>query len=235
MHTQKINYLHGDTHCEGFMAYGDEKKRPLVLVVHDWTGRNAHAENKAQLMTQWGYVGFAVDMYGEGRNGQNTDEKRSLMEPLMSDRNIIRQRLTAAITAAKKFPFVEAEKIAIIGFCFGGLCALELARSGDSILGAVSVHGLLHQDSKLQSKPISAKILALHGYDDPMVPPDQIINFAHEMTACKADWQCHLYGNTMHAFTNPLANDKNFGTVYNPVADKRAFDTISHFLKEIFE
>jgi len=234
MRTRKITYPHGNTTCEGVLAFQDENKRPLVLIVHDWTGRNELAEKKAQLMAQWGYIGFAVDMYGEGKTGQTTDEKRSLMSPLTSDRNIIRQRLESAISAAKDIPFVDAQKVAIIGFCFGGLCALELARSGNSILGTVSVHGLLHKDDKLPNVHISSKILVLHGYDDPMVPLEQVTDFANEMKTCNADWQCHMYGNTMHAFTNPLANDKNFGTVYNPVAEKRAFETISTFLREIF-
>lgn len=236
MLTRHLTYQDGNTPCEGFLAQQDDQKRPAVLVVHDWTGRNAFAEKKAELLAQWGYVGLAVDMYGHGQSGSTNEEKTALMAPLMSDRTLIRQRLLAAISALQKIPSVDSDKIAVIGFCFGGLCALELARSEHSILGAVSVHGLLDKDKQLSTtNPIKAKILALHGYDDPMVTPESVQHFAHEMTEHKADWQVHLYGNTVHAFTNPLANDKNFGTVYSPVADKRAFVSIKNFLSEIFE
>ncbi len=235
--TEQWAYQDNNTRCDGLVSYQREQKAklPAILVVHDWTGRNAFAENKIQQLAALGYVGLAVDMYGEGRTGQNNEEKSALIAPLMSNRPHLRERIHSALDAARKIDHVDPHKIAVMGFCFGGLCALELARSGAHIRGAISVHGLLHKDDALKSGVIHAKILALHGYDDPMVKPEQLIEFSNEMTTANADWQMHVYGNTVHAFTNPLANDKNFGTVYNPVADKRSWIAITNFLREIFE
>lgn len=235
--TQPWNYEDNGTSCHGLISAKRDSnhKLPAVLVVHDWTGRNAFAQNKIQQLAELGYIGLAVDMYGEARTGQTNEEKSALMAPLMSHRSHLRQRIHSALDAARKLDNVNPHKIAVMGFCFGGLCALELARSGAHIVGSISVHGLLHADLKLKSGVVHARILALHGYDDPMVTHSQLIDFSNEMTALKADWQVHIYGNTLHAFTNPLANDKNFGTVYNPVADKRSWIAITNFLREIFE
>jgi dienelactone hydrolase len=130
-------------------------------------------------------------------------------------------------------PWVDDSRIAAIGFCFGGLCSLDLARAGADLKGVVSFHGLLGALDD-NSHPIKAKILALHGHDDPMVPVEQVIAFEKEMTKAGADWQLHTFGNTQHAFTNPLANNPDFGTVYQPEADKRSWILMENFLAEIF-
>ncbi len=229
-----INYTIDDQNFQGFLALPKsvEKKLPVVLVVHDWSGRNTFAENKARALADLGYIGFAVDMYGEGKIGSTTEEKQALIQPLVSNRALLLKRLLHAVETVKKQPEVDANKIAIIGFCFGGLCALDLARSGEKIAGAISFHGLLHGNG-LAEKIIQAKVLVLHGYDDPMVPPAQVMAFADEMTRAKADWQIVMYGHTKHAFTNPQANDANFGTVYEAKADARSWVAMRDFLEEI--
>ena len=118
-------------------------------------------------------------------------------------------------------------------FCFGGLCTLDMARAGLDLKAAVSYHGLLDAPD-LPKNPIKADVLICHGYDDPMVPPATVVALADELTVAGADWQIHAYGGTVHAFTNPAANDPGFGTVYNPVADKRATQSIQNFFDEIF-
>jgi len=132
----------------------------------------------------------------------------------------------------KKLPEVNPQRIAAMGYCFGGLCALDLARTGVDIKAVISFHGLLNK-AEQPSKPITAKILVLHGYDDPMVPPEQVIKFAAEMTALKVDWQVHMYGLTTHSFTNPLANDHTLGLQYNQIADNRSWISMVVFLKEL--
>lgn len=156
------------------------------------------------------------------------------MEPLMQDRQLLRERLLGSLQAASALNAVDGKKIAAIGFCFGGLCVLDLARSGADIKGVVSCHGLLGAPEIPCPKTLSSKVLALHGYDDPMVKPEAVNQFAQEMTEFKADWQIHMYGNTLHAFTNPLANDPAFGTVYNKVADERSWVATQNFLGELF-
>ncbi|OGO93561.1 MAG: hypothetical protein A3F10_05930 [Coxiella sp. RIFCSPHIGHO2_12_FULL_42_15] len=236
MTTEIHVYSDAATPLQGYLSYENAKSpKPAVLICPDWTGRNAFADQQANAFAKRGYVGFAIDIYGNGQQGKDNDEKSALMQPFMKNRAMLRQRLLAAFNSVKELDVVDSKRIAIIGFCFGGLCALDLARSGADIKGAVSFHGLLHRPSNLPNETITTKVLALHGYDDPMVTPADVNAFAEEMTTAQVDWQVHLYGNTKHAFTNPLANDPTFGTVYNEVAANRSFYTMHHFLQEIFQ
>ena len=201
----------------------------------DWTGCNDFTCQKAQQMVEMGYIGFAIDMYGEGKLGKNNEEKSALIQPMIDDRQLLIKRITAAYQQLQKQPEVIVNKIAAMGFCFGGLCVIDLARSGADVLGVVSFHGLLFPlPDTIKQNTIQAKLLILHGYEDPMVPPDSVIAFTNEMTQTQVDWQLHMYGKTMHAFTNPLANDKNFGTVYSQVAERRALQSMVNFLDELF-
>lgn len=236
MHTEEVSYQHGDVTLRGFVAFNalTSAPRPLVMVMPDWSGRNVFACEKAKMLASLGYIGFAVDMYGQGKLGETTEQKTALMQPLMMDRALMRARLLAHLEKARKLPFVDPQKIAAIGFCFGGLCVLDLARSGADLLGVVSFHGLLTAAEHLETYPISAKVLALHGYDDPMVTPGDVNGFCREMTDSGADWQVHMYGHTQHAFTNPQAHDKVMGTIYNPVAEARSLQAMDGFLLEIF-
>ena len=236
MHTSNYIYHHGEQELHGFLAYDDrnDEPRPAVLIAPDWSGRGEFACNKAKLLAESGYLAFALDLYGQGRVGVTTDEKKALMEPFIHDRLMLSERLRAAYDAVVAMPEVDNDKIAIIGFCFGGLCALDLARSGLEIKGAVSFHGLLSRPEGQQSSSIHAKVLVLHGYDDPMVKPDAVNVFCQEMTEMKADWQVHMYGDVQHAFTNPDAHDNHAGLMYDAVAAKRSWQAMSHFLQEIF-
>lgn len=236
MHASNYIYHHGEQELHGYLAYDDkvEKRRPAVLVVHDWSGRNEFACKKAEMLAKMGYVGFAIDMYGQGRTGKTIDEKKALMQPLTNDRRLLRERIRAALDALMTMDEVDHHRIAAIGFCFGGLCVLDLARSGAEIAGVVSFHGLLEKPKDLANQSIKAKVLALHGYNDPMTPPAIVNNFCQEMTESDVDWQMHMYGNVQHAFTNPEAHDKNLGLIYNVLAERRSLQSMSNFLQEIF-
>jgi dienelactone hydrolase len=231
-----ITYNSHTSEHHGYLAYDPaiNTPRPAILIAPDWSGLNEFAKEKAQQLAQMGYVAFALDMYGAGKVGLSNDEKAELMQPLIQDRTLLLARMQAALSTVSEMATVDNQKIAAIGFCFGGLCALDLARSGAEIKGVVSFHGLLNAPESLPTSPIKAKVLALHGYADPMVPPEQINQFANEMTRAQADWQIHMYGNTQHAFTNPAANDTQLGTVYNARAEQRAWLTTQNFLQEIF-
>jgi len=219
----------------GQMAYKKtNQKIPAVLVAHAWGGRDEFACKKAQMLAELGYLGFALDMYGEAKTGLNAEENSKLMGPLMADRELLKNRILAAFEKVKTLPMVDPTKIGAIGFCFGGLCVLDLARSGADLKGVVSFHGLLNKPKIPTKNPIKAKILTLHGHDDPMVSPAATQDFMNEMTQALADWQIHIYGNTMHAFTNPQANDKSFGTVYDKKADQRSFQSMKSFFEEVF-
>ncbi|PCJ35581.1 MAG: hypothetical protein COA75_09970 [Cellvibrionales bacterium] len=129
----------------------------------------------------------------------------------------------------------DTAKMASMGYCFGGLCSLDLARTSSSILGAVSFHGLFLAPGNTEGKKITAKVLCLHGNDDPMVPVDSVIALDKELTAAGADWQVHAYGNTLHAFTNPAAASPEMGMAYNAMADRRSWASLVNFLEEVFE
>lgn len=235
MHTQDYRYTLDGQEFIGFLAYNEtNEKRPAVLVVHDWSGCNDFACQKAEMVAKLGYVGFAIDMYGDGRTANTTEGRQELMKPVAGDRAMLRRRIRAAFDAAASLPQVDSKRIAAIGFCFGGLCVLDLARSGAPASGVVSFHGLLSKPDNLTNETIQAKVLVLHGYDDPMVRPQQVDAFCQEMTEAKVDWQVHQYGNTQHAFANPQAHDNKMGTVYNPVAERRSMQAMTNFLQEIF-
>ena len=233
MKTEEVNYLVQDKQFKAFVAYPEQQNSPLVLIVHTWAGRDEFVQNKAIELAQEGFVAMAVDMYGDARVGGSTEENQSMMAPLIEDREKLKSVITAAVETGKQLEGVDTSKIAAIGYCFGGLVVLDLARSGIDINGVVSFHGLL-MGSDISDKGIRAKVLVLHGERDPMVPLSMIDEFQQEMTEAQADWQLHSYGNAYHAFTNPDANDPDFGTQYNQNADKRSWQSMMNFFSEIF-
>lgn len=236
MHTSNYIYHQDGLELHGFLAYDSSKEgaRPAVIVAHDWSGRNEFACQKATMLAEMGYLGFALDMFGNAQIGTTTEEKSALIEPLVSNQALFRRRLDIALNTVLSVPEVDKERVAIIGFCFGGMCALELARSGADIKGAVSFHGLLNKPGTMKSGAIKAKVLALHGYEDPMANPEQANAFCQEMTEAKVDWQLHMYGQVQHAFTNPNAHDTQLGLMYNSTAAKRSWQAMVNFLQEIF-
>lgn len=233
--TQTIDYRHGTDALEGFFAYDGALPTPLpaVMIAHAWGGRDEFACSKACRLAELGYAAFALDMYGKGIIGSGPEQNAQLMQPFMADRSLLQTRMLAALDTVQGLPQVDAARVAAMGFCFGGLCVLDLARTGADLCGVVSFHGLFSPPENMARPPIRAKVLALHGYDDPMVPPAQVTALAQELTEAGADWQIHMYGNTVHAFTNPIANDPSFGTVYNATADQRSWQTLQGFLGEV--
>lgn len=234
--TEVIEYYHGDTKLIGFLAYPNEAKDlPAILVVHDWAGLNEVYKQRAIELAEQGYVAFAVDMYGDGRVGETIEERQALMSPLVQNRPFLRERVQEGLNCLKKISFIDKQRMGAIGFCFGGLCVLDLARMGTDILGVVSFHGLLSSTNDCPAQMIKASILICHGYDDPMVLPHDVINFCEEMKQLKASFQINMYSHTQHAFTNPLAHDEILGTVYQPDTAKKSFLAMHVFFKELFE
>ena len=234
--TRTVEYRDGNTVLEAYMAWDDSghDARPGVLVAHAWAGRGEFEENKAEKLAELGYAGFALDLYGKGLLGSSNEENAAMMQPLLDDRAMLQRRMQLALEQMRRQREVDAGRVAAMGFCFGGLCVLDLARTGADVLGVASFHGLFGKPGNTDGNRIAAKVLAMHGWDDPMVPPDQVIGLAAELTEMGADWQIHAYGNTMHAFTNQDADDPDFGTVYSPCADHRSWQSLQLFLAEIF-
>ena len=231
---QLIEYRDGSTVLEGFLCYDDSRPGPLpaVLISHAWGGRDEFVERKARRLAWHGYAAFALDMYGKGQRGETTEQCQALMMPLVQDRKLLARRISAALATVRAQPQVDTRRVAAMGFCFGGLCVLDLARSGADVSGVVSFHGLLKPNG-LPAAPVRAKVLILHGYDDPMAPPEDVLAVAQEFSAAGADWQLLAFGNTVHAFTNPHADDRAHGMAYDEAADRRSWHSLMQFLEEV--
>ncbi len=229
-----VNYYDDSTECIGFLSLPESSNLvPLILVAHTWKGRSEFEDQKVIALNDLGYAALSIDIFGEGVNGKSVEENQTLIEPFVSNRQLFRKRLISAVEYGKTIKGVDSSKIALIGFCFGGLAAIELARSGYEVAGCVSFHGLLNQSSEPFQK-VKSKLLVLHGDKDPMVSSEEILALQDEMTESEADWQFISYGNTYHAFTNPTADDIEMGTVYNSESDRRSWIAMSNFLEEVF-
>ncbi|HEY4907242.1 MAG TPA: dienelactone hydrolase family protein [Candidatus Acidoferrum sp.] len=232
--TKQQAYRDAETSVNGIFFWDEsiENKRPGVLVVHGGAGLDDHAKNRARRFAELGYVAFACDMYGEGVAG-NRERIMACINELRAEPDRIPRRATAGLDALKSHPLTNAH-IAAVGYCFGGMTVLELARGGAPIAGIVSVHGSL--DTKRPATPpdaIKAKLLILHGALDPHVPLPQVTAFADEMKTANADWQLIIYGNAQHGFTH---EDKwNVpGVAYHAPSDARSWRAIESFFAEIF-
>lgn len=234
LHEQFIEYADGATSLEGFLCYDMSRPGPLpaILIAHHLNGLDEFIQRKARRLAWHGYAVFAADMFGKGTLALGVDDKRKLMGALRADRRALARRINLAFDTVKGMPQVDARRVAAMGFCFGGMCVLDLARSGAQMRGVASVHGLLKPNG-LPPNKISTKILMLHGYDDPLAPPDDVLAVAKELTEAGADWQLHAYGHTVHAFTNPQARDATGGLLYNENADRRAWHTLMQFFEEV--
>lgn len=236
--TETVTYREGDTTCKGYLAYDDaaDSKRPGVLVVHEWMGLNDYAKKRANQLAEEGYVAFAADIYGKGTQAKDPKQAGGLAAKYKGDRALFRRRVTAALETLRKDPRVDDKKLAAIGYCFGGTGVLELARDGADLAGVVSFHGGLDAPADAEKKKIKAKILVLHGADDPHVPPAQVEAFEREMREAGADWQLNAYGGAVHAFTNPAnGTDNSKGAAYNASADLRSWAAMELFFGEIFQ
>ena len=234
--TKAVEYQQGDTRLVGYLAYPKEAKGPLpgVLVVHEWLGLNDYAKHRANQLAELGYVAFAADIYGDGKVVADPKEASKLSGSHKKDRPLLRARAAAALATFKAQPGVAPDQIAAIGYCFGGTTVLELARSGANVAGVVSFHGGLDTPAPQDAKNIRAKVLALHGADDPYVPADQVAAFENEMRQGGVDWQLVAYGGAGHGFTNPAnGSDNSKGAAYNAAADARSWAAMQQFVGEL--
>ena len=236
MVTKTVAYKQNGTVCKGFLVYDDAwtGKRPGVLVVPEWWGLNDFARERAEKLARMGYVALAADMYGDGLTTKDPQEAAKLAGQVRGT-PLMRERALAALKALAAQPLVDPKRLAAIGFCFGGTAVLELAYAGADLAGVVSFHGGLTLPSAADLKRIKAKILVLHGADDPLVPPKDAAAFREAMRKAGADWQMVYYGGAVHSFTNPASgSDKSKGVAYNAEAAARSWEAMQAFFKEIF-
>lgn len=213
--------------------------RPGVLVAHTWAGRGEFECGQARALAELGYVGFAADVFGDGRVGTSPEENRANLDGMLADRDLLLRRLRANLEAMQAMGAVDSAATAAVGYCFGGLCVLDMARGRLDVRGVVGFHGLVDPapaDTGAGSgRPIEAKVLLCNGAQDPWVPTDKLRALEDELTAAGADWQIHQYGGAMHAFTNPSANSPDAGALYDEVAARRAWRSMADFLGDLFD
>jgi len=242
MQETNIHYSSGSHEFHGFLAVEEtgSTKRPGILIAHAWKGQDQFARQTARDLAKQGYVVLAADLYGQGIAVNSNEEALALMSPLFVDRQELQNRILAAYETLKSNPQVDPKRIGAIGFCFGGLTVVELLRSGATIQGAVSFHGVFGDTmGELRAKPgvrnerINGSVLILHGHEDPLVSPEDLVNLQQELTRAKADWQLNIYGHTLHAFTNPEANQGSTGLLYNKRSANRAWLAMQNFFNEV--
>ncbi len=235
--TQTIEYHQGDATLEGVLVYDDavKSKRPGVLIVHQWKGVSANEQKRAAMLAQLGYVAFCADIYGKGIRPQSPAEAGAQAGKYKSDRALLRARVNAGLAVLRKNEFLDASRIAAIGYCFGGTTVIELARSGAELAGVVSFHGGLDSPTPADGKNIKCKVLACHGADDPFVPAKDLAAFESEMRDSGVDWQLKQYGGAVHSFTDWNADGTMKGAQYNERADKRSWEDMKQFFGEIFK
>jgi dienelactone hydrolase len=237
MTTQTLTYPDAGVTLKGFLAF-DEKgigKRPGVLVMPEAFGLGKNAKDRVRRLAELGYVALGGDPYGDGREFTNLQDAMKVAGALMADPAKFRARARAALDALAALPQVDARRLAAIGYCMGGTFALELARDGAPLRGVVSFHGGLATQRPAAEGTVKAKVLVLHGADDPLIPPAQVAGFVDEMTKARADWELVSYGNTVHSFTNPDADGTMMpGIKFNAQSDARSWTAMRNFFEEIF-
>jgi dienelactone hydrolase len=238
MQTRDIDYRHETTNLRGYLAF-DEKisaRRPGVLVFHEGLGLGDFEMARARRLAELGYVALAADMYGDRRRARNLQEVATLVGDIRSRPELMRSRGRAALATLAELPQVDANRMAAIGFCFGGAVVLELARDGADLKAVVSFHGVLTTQTPAVAGNVKASVLVCTGADDPLAPPEQVSAFEGEMRAAQVpDWQVISYGNTLHGFTNPAADGSMMRTaLYNEQADRRSWTSMRSLLDESF-
>ena len=217
-----------------FVGRRDGQARPTVILIPTVMGVSDLEVGFGRQLVELGYSAFVADLFGKKFRGAARDTMFGEMTRLRSDRAALRRRLLAILEQVRGLGGVESGQIVTAGYCFGGQCALDVARSGADIAAAVSFHGLFDPPG-LPRERIRAKVVAFHGWDDPMVPPDAVVALGRELTDAGADWQIHAYGHVGHGFTNPNAHQLGIqGVAYNEAAARRSWASLTHFLAEAF-
>ncbi|MDB5721985.1 MAG: dienelactone hydrolase family protein [Alphaproteobacteria bacterium] len=231
--TRKLESRHGDVVLEGFVsAEAGASPRPGVLIFPNFLGLDGSDEKVGERLAALGYVGFGCDLYGKGRRGTDRESGFALMTPFREDRAFLQERMAALLETARAQPEIDRDRIAAIGFCFGGLCVLDLARSGAVLRGVASFHGLLTPPDNIACPRITARVAVYHGWADASVPPEQVVALGEELSKAGCDWQAHAYGGAVHGFTH--LGDPDTDIPHNRLAAERSWKSLEIFLAECF-
>lgn len=230
-----VDYQDGQEILSGFGSKPAKalKDKPGVLVLPAWLGVDEHSKESAKILSELGYYSFVADIYGKNNRPANTQEAGAKAGYYKKNYLEYQKRIQLALNELIKLG-ANPDKIVVIGYCFGGTGAVEAARANLKVQGVVSFHGGLGRDASRTINKITPKVLVLHGADDFYVPKEEIENFQNEMRTAEADWQMNYYADAVHAFTHKDAgSDKKQGVAYNEKADKRSWQALLSFLKEV--
>jgi dienelactone hydrolase len=233
--TESLDHISGGQTFAGHLALPDDTSvpRPAVLVIHDGFGFGQHVKDRCAMLAEIGLVAYAPDMYGPDFADRETG--RAVISALVADTALLRGRLAGALATVAARPEVDAARLGAIGFCFGGRCALELARSGAELRCVVSFHGALSTNEPATPGAVRASVLVCTGADDPFVPVDERTAFEAEMTAAGADWRMNVYSGTQHGFANPTITDGAVdGVAYHRQTDERSWRAMRDAFDEAF-
>ena len=235
--TQNVTYQDGDTELEGYLVWDDSinGKRPGVLLVHEWWGLNDYARKRAEMLAELGYVAFALDMYGKGKVTDHPDQAGEWSNEIAKNGAQWIQRAQSGLGILQASELVDSERMAAIGYCFGGSTVMQMAYAGANLDGVVSFHGALPLPPVGQSEPISSRMLIAHGNADAFIKPDHIAKFQNALEQVGADWQMVYYAGARHGFTNPDAGNYGIDNLkYDEKADQRSWEHMQRFFDELF-
>lgn len=237
---ETVSYSADSVNMIGFVAYdsANSDKRPVVLVVHEWWGLNDYPKMRARELAKLGYIAMAVDMFGNGKQADNPDSAGKIATPFYQDPQMAKKRFDAAVAKIKSYSQADGNKVAAIGYCFGGGMLLNFARLGEDINGVVSFHGSL-LGTPADKNLLKAKILVCHGAADPFVPQAEADQFKKQMDSIGADYTFKAYEGAKHAFTNPRATEVgqkfNIPIAYNAAADSASWNDMKAFFNTLFK
>jgi dienelactone hydrolase len=235
--SEAVEYQDGGTQLKGYLYYDDaiSGKRPGVIVVHEWWGLNDYAKHRAEMLAGLGYAAFALDMYGDQKVTTHATDAKGWSTQITANTDAWRRRALAGLDALKADRRVDPQRLAAVGYCFGGSTVMQMAYAGADLDGVVSFHGSLPTPVEGEGKQIKASILAAHGGADAFVPPEKVAAFQSALEAAKADWEFVSYGGAVHAFSNPDAASYGIDNLrYDERADKRSWAAMKAFLEEVF-
>lgn len=233
--TKVVSYEYGGATMRGYLAWDDAVagKRPAVMVVHDFWGLNDYAKRRTEQLAGLGYVAFAADMYGDGRVGKHPEDARAMMAEVRKNETVWMGRANAALATLRAQPQVDPQKMAAIGYCFGGGTVLQMAYGGADLKAVVSFHGALPVPASV--KDIKARLLILHGADDPHVTADTVAKLRAALDAGKVNYKFVAYPGAVHSFTvKEAGNDNATGAAYNAEADRKSWDEMTALFREVF-
>jgi len=237
--SQEVTYEANGQTFKGYIARpATDDKRPAVLVVHEWWGHNDYARHRADMLAEMGYVAFAIDMYGDGKTADHPKQAGEFAGQVAQNIDVGEARFNAALDYIRQHPAVDSERVAALGYCFGGGIVLHMARVGTDLDGVVSFHGSLKPIKPAAPGQVKAEVLVFNGEADPMVKPEDVSAFNAEMQAAGAQFEVVNFPGVKHSFTNPQADEFaekfELPLAYDAEADATSWQQTEGFLKEIF-